>query len=128
MAAPTISVETCNYEDTNSPSKVLTFPYIHDNNGALYSYVEDGTQYDLMIRHSTENRRAGFPVMQRHYIGVTVTEAPSELYPQGKQVQGYMILRSIKTEDQENVRQVLAAVSRITGTNLGAIMNGQGIL
>lgn len=126
MPATTIEVNTKDINDPAAVDQILAFPYIDDNNGTNYSFVDGGTIYDLTIKHSAEKVKGLSPAMDRHYVGITMTEEPSEVFPLGKQVQAYLIFRNRRTEDQEKVRSAIAGVFDVVLPNLAALINRQG--
>jgi hypothetical protein len=125
MPASTLIVNTQNLTDDTSVEELITFPYIHDNDGTLYSFVEGDTEKSVVIRHSVEKRKPGSPEMDRHYVGMTIKEAPSDLYPAGTEVQAYVIFRHRRTEDQTKVMAAIAAVADVTLKNLPQLINRQ---
>lgn len=126
MSAATLPVNVQNLTDDTSVEEIITFPYINDNDGTLYSFVEGDTEKSVVIRHSVEKRKAGSPEMDRHYVGFTIKEAPSDLYPAGTEVQAYVIFRHRRTEDQTKIMSAIAGVADVALKKLPQLVNRQG--
>lgn len=126
MPATTIEVNVAATLDPTSNPELLSFPYINDNDGTNYSFVDGGTVYDLSIRHSTEKAKGLSPVMDRHFVGITMTEEPTDLFPLGTQVQAYLIFRNRRTEDQAKIAKAIAGVFDVVMPNIGPLVNRQG--
>lgn len=126
MPAPTIEVNVAATLDPTGTPENLSFPYIHDNDGTNYSFVSGTTVYDLTIKHSAEKVRGLAPAMDRHYVGITISEAPTDLFPLGTQVQAYLIFRNRRTEDQAVIAKAIAGVMDVVLPNIGPLVNRQG--
>nr|AHA86937.1 putative ORF3 [Marine RNA phage MB] len=126
MSATILTVNTQDLTDASSVEDLVTFPYISDNDGTLYSFINGDNQSSFVIRHSTEKRKLGAPQMDRHYVGFTIKGAPTDLYPAGTEVQAYLIFRHKRTEDQTVVRRTIAGVAEVALKHLPQLINGQG--
>lgn len=126
MPATTIDVNVAATLDPSGTPELLSFPYINDNDGTNYSFVAGGTVYDLTIKHSAEKVKGLSPAMDRHFVGITMTEEPSDLFPLGTQVQAYLIFRNRRTEDQAKITKAIAGVFDVVMPNIGPLVNRQG--
>lgn len=126
MPATTIEVNVAASLDPLGTPETLSFPYINDNDGTNYSFVADGTVYDLSIKHSAEKTKGLAPAMDRHFVGITMTDEPTDLHPLGTQVQAYLIFRNRRTEDQAKITKAIAGVFDVVLPNIPALVNRQG--
>lgn len=126
MPATTIDVNVAASLDPTGTPELLSFPYINDNDGTNYSFVNGGTVYDLTIKHSAEKVKGLSPAMDRHFVGITMTEEPTDLFPLGTQVQAYLIFRNRRTEDQAKITKAIAGVFDVVMPNIGPLVNRQG--
>lgn len=65
-----------------------------DNYSSEYVLQESGGKYSAFFRHSPEKTKVNGLAMVRHQLLFRIEEAPSEVYPQGRLLESYQIVRT----------------------------------
>lgn len=91
-----------------------------DNFGSTFRKIGTGFQYDLSIRHMTENAKLGAPKMDRHNVDLKYTTFDAEGKPTVYQV--YAVLRTPQGADPTIVEKMSVGFNTWLTSNDGLII------
>lgn len=91
-----------------------------DNYGSVFRKIGTGFQYDLTIRHSTENQKLGAPKVDRHNVDLKYTTFDVDGKPTVYQV--YAVLRTPQGADPTIVEKLSVGFTAWLTANDGLII------
>lgn len=91
-----------------------------DNFGSIFRKIATGLQYDLQIRHTTENAKLGAPKVDRHNVDLKYTTFDSEGLPTVYQV--YAVLRTPQGADPTIVEDMLVGFNTWLAANVAGVV------
>lgn len=91
-----------------------------DNYGSIFRKIGTGVQYDLQVRHSTENAKLGAPKIDRHNVDLKYTTFDAEGKPTVYQV--YAVLRTPQGADPTIIEKLSVGFNAWLTANDGLII------
>lgn len=89
----------------------------NDNFSTEYRLRETDREYSVLVRHSKEKNKLRGRVMDRHNVTLSVKHFPTEVYPQGREIQAYSVFRNASDDMDEDIIPLVTAVSVFTQEN-----------
>ncbi len=94
-----------------------------DGYSSEYRLKEADRDYVFQIRHAAEKNRVKGQIMERHNVTITMNEAPSTLYPQGRTFQSYAVIRVPAGTPADEAAGLAFGVNSWTNTVVSRLLN-----
>lgn len=121
------STITLNLAAPGQPAEEITLNRVNqDNYSTEYRLKESDVTHTLLIRHSKEKAKQLGRAVERHNVTYTQQFVPSDIYPQGRQVQAYTVIRAGQEDATVETSAVVNAVCNLTSEEAAGILNWEG--
>lgn len=77
----------------------------------------------LLIRHSKEKTKQRGREVERHNVTYTQRWNPTDIYPLGREVQAYTVIRAAGDDPTTDVSPMVNAVCNLTAANCAGLLN-----
>lgn len=105
---------TLNVGTASEPSNITLNRVNNDNYSSEYRLKETDREHLVLVRHSTEKNKVKGRTLDRHNVTYTVRYFPTDIYPQGRELQVYSIIRNARDDMNEDITPLVNAVSEFT--------------
>lgn len=111
-----------------SEADPLLTPFVRinqDGYSSEYRHKNGEVTYTFRIRHTTEKNKSSGQPMQRHNVVLTAVENPSTIYPAGRTLEAYTVIRAPQSAADVEVIGLVTATCRFTLDQASRLLNGE---